>query len=62
MEKRLKRSTQQRMLAGVCGGVAEHLRVDVSLIRLLWVGLSLIEGAGVLLYIIAWIVIPERKD
>jgi phage shock protein PspC (stress-responsive transcriptional regulator) len=59
--KRLYRSTRDRMLAGVCGGVADHLAVDPSLIRLIWVAVTLLSlGTGIIVYILAWIIIPEE--
>ncbi|MEU8227469.1 PspC domain-containing protein [Kribbella sp. NPDC048915] len=58
--KVLRRSSKQRMLSGVSGGIAEYLNVDVTLIRLAWVGLTLITGGAALIgYAVAWIVIPE---
>ena len=48
------------MLGGVAGGVAAYLQVDPALTRLAFVALMLAAGAGFLLYIIAWIVIPEE--
>jgi phage shock protein C len=58
--KRLYRSRDEQMLAGVCGGVAEYFDVDPTLIRLLFVLLALAGGPGLLAYLILWIVIPER--
>jgi len=57
---KLYRSTSDRMLAGVCGGLAEYIGMDSSLIRLALVLLILFGGTGVLAYIIAWIIIPEE--
>ena len=58
--KVLRRSANQRMLSGVSGGIAEYLNVDVTLVRLGWVGLTLITGGAALLgYVVAWIVMPE---
>ena len=59
MEKRLHRSLTDRKVAGVCGGVAEYLGWDPTLVRLLWVILTLLGGSGVLIYIVLWIVMPE---
>ncbi len=61
MAKRLYRSASQKMLAGVCGGVAEYLDIDVSVARLLCVGIALITAVLPMFffYIIAWIVIPQ---
>lgn len=59
-QRRLYRSTTQKMIAGVCGGWAEYLDVDVTLVRLVFVGLALLGGPGILLYIILWIITPRR--
>ena len=58
--KRLYRSKSNRILAGVCGGIGEYANVDPVVIRLLWVIVSLIYGVGILAYIIAWLIIPEK--
>lgn len=58
--KRLYRSGNDRLLGGVCGGIAEYLGVDPVLIRLLWVIFILLWGIGILAYIIAWIIIPRN--
>ncbi len=58
--KRLYRSANNRILGGVCGGIGEYLNVDPVLIRLLWILLSFALGFGLLLYLIAWIIIPRN--
>jgi phage shock protein C len=60
MAKKLFRSTKQKMLGGVCGGLAEYFDLDVSLVRLIFVGLALVTAIlpMVLFYLIAWLVIP----
>ncbi|MCK4730283.1 MAG: PspC domain-containing protein [Candidatus Aenigmarchaeota archaeon] len=60
--KKIYRSGEERILGGVCGGIAEHLNVDPTLIRFLWVLGSLAWGTGILLYIIAWIIIPRNPE
>lgn len=60
--KRLYRSKENKILGGVCGGIAEHLGVDPVIIRLLWVLGSFLWGFGIILYIIAWIIIPESLE
>ena len=60
--KKLYRSDENKMLAGVCGGIAEYFGVDPTLIRLAWVVFSLLGGSGLLAYIIASIVIPVNPD
>jgi phage shock protein PspC (stress-responsive transcriptional regulator) len=58
--KRLYRSGRDKILGGVCGGIAEYLGVDPVLIRLIWVIAALAWGAGIIAYIIAWIIIPRN--
>jgi phage shock protein PspC (stress-responsive transcriptional regulator) len=60
--KKLYRSHEDRMLSGVCGGFAAYLNVDSTIVRILWVVLSLLWGVGVLLYIAAMIIIPENPN
>jgi len=57
---RLYRSGKDRILGGVCGGIAEYLGVDPVIIRLLWIVGSLAWGFGIILYIICWIIIPRN--
>ena len=59
--KKLYRSKSQRMICGVCGGIAEYFNVDVTLVRLAFAGLSFICGGGVLAYIVAAIIIPAEE-
>ncbi|MFC4761545.1 PspC domain-containing protein [Dyella koreensis] len=58
-EKRLCRSSSQRMLAGVCGGIAEYYGWDPTIVRVGWIILTLLGGSGILLYLILWLVMPE---
>jgi phage shock protein C len=58
--KKLYRSRKNRIIAGVCGGLGEYFGLDPALIRLFWVFITLAFGSGILLYLIAWILIPER--
>ncbi len=57
----LRRSRRQRMIAGVCGGLAEWLGWDPTLVRVLYVAVSIFSAAvpGLLVYVILWIVMPE---
>jgi len=59
--KRLYRSNN-RIIAGVCGGLGRYLKVDPTIIRFLWVLVTLFTGIfiGVIAYIAAWIIIPEK--
>ena len=62
MERRLCRSRTDSMIAGVCGGIAEYLVVDSTLVRLLYVIVTMLTGIipGIVLYFIAWIIVPEK--
>ena len=60
--KQLTLSATDKKLAGVCGGIAEYLDVDPTIVRLIWVALSVVPGGivgGALAYFLAWIVIPK---
>jgi phage shock protein PspC (stress-responsive transcriptional regulator) len=60
MAKKFYRSRTNRMIAGICGGMAEHLDVDPSLVRLIAVALVLAGGLSIWVYLIAWIIVPEQ--
>ena len=59
-EKKLYKSSTDKKLAGVCGGIAEYFNIDSTLVRLGWVVFSLLGGSGLLAYIIAEIIMPDR--
>ena len=60
--KRLLRSKKNKVIAGVCAGIGDYFGVDPTVIRLLWVVFTFFSfGAGVLAYIVAWVIIPEGK-
>jgi phage shock protein PspC (stress-responsive transcriptional regulator) len=59
--KRLYRSSKNKIIAGVCGGIGEYLGIDPVVVRLVWVILTLVSfGFGVLAYLIAWMIIPRN--
>ena len=58
-ERKLTRSAN-RKLAGVCGGVAEYLGLDPTIIRIIWLICVFLGGFGVLAYLIMWLVMPEK--
>jgi phage shock protein C len=59
--KRLYRSKKDRILGGVCAGLGEHLDVDPTVIRLIWAVVSVLSlGTGIVIYVLAWIIIPEE--
>ena len=59
--KRLMRPRAGRKIAGVCAGLAEYLDLDVTLIRLVWLIVVIFAGAGLVAYVIAWIVMPDEQ-
>ena len=59
MKKKLCRSATDKKLGGVCGGIAEYLDVDATVIRLAWALFTLLGGAGLLAYIVALLVMPN---
>lgn len=60
MRKKLYRSQKDKMLGGVCGGIAEYFGIDPTIIRLAFVLVFFAEGAGFLAYLVGWIIIPEK--
>lgn len=58
MSKRLYRSSLDKQLGGVCGGLAEYLELDPSLVRIAAILLLCLGGTGFLAYLVAWVVIP----
>ena len=58
--KRFYRSRTDRVFAGVCGGLAEYFAIDPLLVRLLFIIFTIAAGGGVLVYIILWIITPEK--
>jgi phage shock protein PspC (stress-responsive transcriptional regulator) len=60
--RQLRRSADDKMLAGVAGGIARYLDVDVTLVRFLIAALALFNGAGLALYAAAWLLIPADDD
>jgi len=64
MAKKLYRMQSRKMIGGVCAGIAQYFDLDVSLIRLLFVGIALITALFpmLLFYMIAWIIIPTEEE
>jgi phage shock protein C len=59
VKSRLERSNINRVISGVCGGIAEYLAVDATLVRVAFVVLTLVGGAGILAYIVLLILMPQ---
>jgi len=60
--KRLLRIRQGRIVAGVCTGLGAYFRVDVNLVRLAFGVFTVFYGLGILLYLIAWLILPEEGE
>jgi phage shock protein C len=58
----LRRSRTDRVIGGVCGGLGRYLGVDPVLIRVAFVVLAVAGGGGILVYLVAWVLIPEERD
>ena len=61
ISRRLHRSSTDRKIGGVCGGVAEYLQADPTIIRLIWAISFFVFGAGGLLYLILWFILPVDR-
>jgi len=59
-QKKLYLSEYDKKIAGVCGGIAEYFEIDSTVIRLLWILLTICAGGGLIAYLIAWAIIPKR--
>jgi phage shock protein PspC (stress-responsive transcriptional regulator) len=58
LKSRLERSNTNRVIAGVCGGIAEYLAIDATLVRVVFIGLTIFGGIGLLLYVALLILMP----
>lgn len=62
MKKQLMRSGRDKKIAGVCAGVANYLDMDPTIVRVIWGVLAFCYGAGIVAYIILWIIAPVATD
>ena len=62
MKKQLMRSGRDKKIAGVCAGVAYYFDIDPTIVRVIWGVLAFVYGAGVVAYIILWIIAPVSTD
>lgn len=58
--KKLYRNTSNKMVAGVCSGLADYLNLDPTIVRLAWLFAVCCAGVGLLAYAAAWIIVPEK--
>jgi phage shock protein C len=61
MNNQLMRSSSDRIIGGVCGGLAEYFNIDSAIVRLVFV-LAVLSGISPLVYLVLWIVMPEQKS
>lgn len=61
-KKKLYRSCEDRLIAGVCGGLSEYFEIDASIIRLIFSLTFFAGGAGLLIYLVVWIIIPSNPN
>jgi phage shock protein C len=60
--KQLKRSTDNKIIAGVCGGIGEYLEIDPTIVRIVWIVFTLVSfGLGLIAYLLFWIVMPKAR-
>jgi phage shock protein C len=57
--RKLYRSRSQRMIAGVCGGLADYFNLDATLVRVLFLLLAVFGGTGLVIYIVMWVIVPD---
>lgn len=57
--QRLTRSRSHRMIAGVCGGLADYFGIDPTIVRIIFVVLALAGGPGILIYLALWVILPK---
>lgn len=62
MKKRFYKSTRDRKLCGVCGGIAEYFNIDPTIVRLICAVICLAYGSGIILYIILAVVMPDDNN
>jgi len=60
MAKKFYRSSKNKVIAGVCGGIGEYFEIDPTLVRIIWVVFTLCGGAGLLAYLLIWLFVPQN--
>lgn len=61
MEKKLYKTSYNKMIGGVCNGLSEYFNIDVSLIRLGFVLFALMSGSGLIVYLVLWAILPTKN-
>lgn len=62
VQKKLALSRRDKKIGGVCGGFAEYLEIDSTLVRLIWIALAFVGGWGIIAYLVAWIIMPQEAE
>ena len=62
MDKKLYRTKNDKKLAGVCGGIANYIGMDPTIVRVAWAIISCFAGIGIVAYIVCALVVPEEPD
>ena len=62
MNKKLYKSSKNKIIGGVCGGIAEYFNIDPVIIRLIWIVLAIANSAFLILYLIGLVLIPKKND
>lgn len=60
--KHLYRSRENRIIAGLCGGLADYFDIDVSIVRIGMIFVSLLPGPSIIFYLLAWVIVPEAPE
>ena len=60
-EKKGLTRSDDKMIGGVCAGLAEYLDIDPTIVRIVWVLMVLFAGFGILLYVILWLIMPKQQ-
>ena len=61
MDKKIYRNTENKMIAGVCSGIADYVNIDPTIVRLIWALIGL-TGTGIVAYLVCALIIPEKPS
>ena len=62
MKKKLYKNSENKMLAGVCSGIADYFDMDPTIMRIIWAVITLAGGSGLIAYIICALIMPDKPD
>ena len=58
--KRLTRNTDNKVIAGLCSGIADYFEIDPVIVRLAWIIFACMAGGGIIAYLIGWVIVPSK--